>query len=684
MKLRLAKISFRDGAANIFPYLILLILSFLALYVFFYEGLLQGDDIVFHLANISDEYLSIINQGSISRISTYLGSNLGIGTRLFYSPLFHLLASLLYASTQWLGTDAVEAIKIVMFVSVFVSGLFMYRFLLKVTNGKTVASMIGAAIYVLYPYRIFDALCRAAYAEALAFVFIPLFFKGLYGLVNFKEKITVLPFVEVILGGSLLFLSHNLTAVFGFIFGVIFLLANTHKIIILCRQPRYWITGLLSIVFLVGIMSVTLFSSLELMSSGLYNISNPTRMWTTIGAVTSRIDTAFSYSGFLNYLYMNGAFGVSMGPSALTSQIISFLLLSAFFFVLHNTLGRIRKLRFFRLLISAAIYLGLMFVFANRLEVILGAAVVVLLTFAIDYVWRSAQNKEIVKGTIYKDVNFWFLIAILVLTFALITQKWLWRIMPEPLLMIQFPWRLFAFIQFFASWAIAWLCYKFEFKKAVPYAAVTALGFCLVASQALPEKRLNMLRASEPESSMVVYHGDEDYFAPTSSIGWNKEYIPQVFFQNGYVSEYSNTLYYSVKQRINQPYLEAYPLNPVALSGDCVIDVVERETPNYELGVTPLEDSLVQMPLIYYPGYRIDAYDADGTKTNLEAQNIDGLIAFELAVNHQRIGISFIGSPLIITSYVYFGLSVIGTAGLVVWFKCFDRTKKEKPDDVSH
>jgi hypothetical protein len=90
------------------------------------------------------------------------------------------------------------------------------------------------------------------------------------------------------------------------------------------------------------------------------------------------------------------------------------------------------------------------------------------------------------------------------------------------------------------------------------------------------------------------------------------------------------------------------------------------------------------MPLIYYPGYRIDAYDADGTKTNLEAQNIDGLIAFELAVNHQRIGISFIGSPLVITSYVYFGLSVIGTAGLVVWFKCFDRTKKEKQNDVIH
>jgi hypothetical protein len=78
--------------------------------------------------------------------------------------------------------------------------------------------------------------------------------------------------------------------------------------------------------------------------------------------------------------------------------------------------------------------------------------------------------------------------------------------------MIQFPWRLWAYIQFFASWAVAWLCYKFEYKKAVSYAAITALGFCMVAGQALPEKRLNMIRAAEPDSSLIVYYGDEDLF----------------------------------------------------------------------------------------------------------------------------------------------------------------------------
>ncbi len=674
--MNLKGINLRKTALKLVPYLVLLAFSFLSLYVFFYKGLLQGDDIIFHLANISDEYLSLINQGSISRISSYLGSNLGIGTRLFYSPLFHLLGSLMYVATQWLGGTAITAIKIVMFLSVLTSGLFMYHFLLKATEGKVAAATIGAAIYVLYPYRIFDALCRAAYAEALAFVFIPLFFKGLHGLVHFKDKITILPFVEVIIGGALLFLSHNLTAIFGFIFGVIFLLANIRKIIILCRTKQYWISGLVSIVLLVGLMSVSLFSSLELVSSGLYNISNPSRMWTTYELVSSRVETAFNYSGFLNYLYMNGTFGLSMGPSALTSQIISFLLLSFLFFVLDHTLRQFKKMRYFHFLISASAYISLIILFANRLEVIFGAIAVVIMAFCVDYALHLSHSERVVKGAFYQDVDFWFLIGIILLTFALITQKWLWRIIPEPLYMIQFPWRLWAYIQFFASWAVAWLCYKFEYKKAVSYAAITALGFCMVAGQALPEKRLNMIRAAEPDSSLIVYYGDEDYFKYTSSIGWNKEYIPQVFYESGYVSEYSNSLYSSVKLIINQPYVDQYPIEPAVLSGDCVIDVTKRETPNYEMDIDATSDSLIQMPLIYYPGYRIQAYE-DDKKIDLESLNIDGLIAFNVAADYQKIVISFVGSPTVIGSYVYFGLSALGTAGLVTWFKLSERKRKE-------
>jgi hypothetical protein len=59
----------------------------------------------------------------------------------------------MYVATHWLGGTAITAIKIVMFLSVLTSGLFMYHFLLKATEGKEAAATIGAAIYVLYPYR---------------------------------------------------------------------------------------------------------------------------------------------------------------------------------------------------------------------------------------------------------------------------------------------------------------------------------------------------------------------------------------------------------------------------------------------------------------------------------------------------------------------------------------------------
>jgi hypothetical protein len=327
--------------------------------------------------------------------------------------------------------------------------------------------------------------------------------------------------------------------------------------------------------------------------------------------------------------------------------------------------------------ISAGSYLGLMFAFANRLEVILGAVVVIVLSFFIDYILHAVKSEPFKKETIYKDIDFWFLIGILILTFALITQKWIWQIVPEPFLMIQFPWRLFAYVQFFISWAIGLLCYKFEFKKAVSYAAITAIGFCLVTNQALPEKRLNFIRSSEPESTIKVYYGNEDYFFPTSSIGWNKEYIPQVFFQEDYVSEYSTSLYNNVKQRIMRPYQDEYPLEPVVLSGSCDITITERVTPNYTMDIQAADDSLIQMPLIFYPGYRIQAYGDNGIKTNLDALNVDGLIAFNVNEDYGQIVVSFVGSPLVITSYVYFGISILGVAGLVTYFKFFDRYKKK-------
>ena len=59
---------------------------------------------------------------------------------------------------------------------------------------------------------------------------------GLYDITHFKDKINTIAFVEVILGGSLLFLSHNITALYAFVFGIIYLLVNIKSIIKLFKE----------------------------------------------------------------------------------------------------------------------------------------------------------------------------------------------------------------------------------------------------------------------------------------------------------------------------------------------------------------------------------------------------------------------------------------------------------------
>lgn len=677
------RVDVRKVVAHILPYVIILGLSFAALYVYFYDGLLIGDDLHFHLANINDEYLSLLNDGSISRISTYLASNLGMGTRLFYSPLFHICASIIYFVTHGLDGNAVDAVKVVMFISVFVSGVFMYRFVFKASDGSMVAATIAAALYVLYPYRIFDALCRAAYAEALSFTFIPLFFMGLYGIVHFKTEIKVMPFIEIIIGGALLFLSHNLTAMFAFIFGIIYLLANGNRIAELCRKRRYWITGLISILLLVGLMSIQLFPTMELMNTGLYNISDRVKMWTTLSHVMSRVAGAFSYSGFLNYPYMNGTHGATMSASILTVQIIYFLFLTLLFFVLDKALGQIKQLKYFHFAISAAIYIGLMIALAWRIEVVLGSIVVVVLYFFVDYIAIRRQNPS--EGRIkpiYQEIDFWFLCGIIVLIFILITQTWIWQIMPDPLLMIQFPWRLWAFIQFFASWLIGWLCHRLNTKKAVVYVATAAVGFCLVTNQALPEKRLLRELIENGQSTSTIYQGDDNHLSYNSSIGWNREYVPQVFSQSDYVSEYANTLYYAVRAKLKANFTDEYPFSPVVLEGDCLLDVTLAETPRYDLNLELTSESLIQMPLIYYPGYRVIAFDEQGTKTTREVINVDGLVAFNVDLGDDKVEVSYIGTPLTITSYVIFGLSILGTVALASVYGLVLNKKKKNNSEL--
>ena len=257
------------------PYVLLLIFTFMGTYLVFYKGLNNGDDYKYHIGNVYDYYITFLNKDTLNPISGNLAMGFGIGNRLFYSPLSHFMIAIMSVVVNVFGGSVFLGWKIVVVVSVFISGIFMYRFALHFSKNNKIVALIAASCFVLYPYRLFDAFCRLAIAEAVSIMFLPLFFMGLYDITHFDKKVNSLAFIEVILGGSLLFLSHNITAFYTFIAGVIYLLFNIKGIIKSLKLRNYILYCGVAVVLLIGISSISLFSQLELLNLDLYNVSNP-------------------------------------------------------------------------------------------------------------------------------------------------------------------------------------------------------------------------------------------------------------------------------------------------------------------------------------------------------------------------------------------------------------------------
>ena len=308
-----------------FPYLIILIFSCLGGYLVFLKGLNTGDDFRFHFPNIIEQYETLLQTHKLSPISGMIANGLGTGTRLFYSPLPHLSVALLALFYRLYGGNIILAYKTILLFTIFISGVFMYRFALHISKNNKKASLITAACFVLYPYRLFDAFCRLAFAEAYSIAFLPLFFMGLYDVVHLKDKIKTLPFLEIIFGGGCLFLSHNITAFYAFLAGVIYLLFNIHKIIPLFKNAKYITYCFVAIFLLAGIGSIAYISQFELMRLDIYNICDNKRMWTDVASVVNHTQREWSYSGFLNVSFLTSAYGNFVNEASLVIGTILYI-----------------------------------------------------------------------------------------------------------------------------------------------------------------------------------------------------------------------------------------------------------------------------------------------------------------------------------------------------------------------
>ncbi len=147
------------------------------------------------------------------RVLPNLSNGFGYGWSIFYPPLSYDLTWLIYRT----GLSALTSVKVFQFLTIFLAGVSMYGFMMKVTQNRSV-SVMAALLYASAPYRLVDIYIRNAYAESATFVLIPALFYGIHEII-YNEKGKFWPFALAL---ASLALTHNITALYAVFFGCLF------------------------------------------------------------------------------------------------------------------------------------------------------------------------------------------------------------------------------------------------------------------------------------------------------------------------------------------------------------------------------------------------------------------------------------------------------------------------------
>ena len=114
------------------------------------------------------------------------------------------------------GLDVVSSVKIVFGLSALLSGLTMYLFARRLFGQA--GGLVAALTYVYIPYHLFDLYIRAALAESVGFVFVPLTLWGFYEVITHPRLLAVLWTGAAYAG--LMFTSNLLALIFTPILGL--------------------------------------------------------------------------------------------------------------------------------------------------------------------------------------------------------------------------------------------------------------------------------------------------------------------------------------------------------------------------------------------------------------------------------------------------------------------------------
>lgn len=203
------------------------------------------------LISIINAYSTAFDTGNwfFPKILPLLAKDFGYGTGLFYSPFPYYLTTVIYKFVNcFFNFSIVDTLKIVQFLSMFLSGLFMYLFSKKLIKDDYLA-VLSALIYMVFPFRLSELFVVDNLCECFTFMFLPLIFLGFYEILynkNIKEF-----YLTFITGVTGLLLSHNIITLFTAVVCVLFVIFNYKRVFTKGNLKPF----LIAFAFILGISS---------------------------------------------------------------------------------------------------------------------------------------------------------------------------------------------------------------------------------------------------------------------------------------------------------------------------------------------------------------------------------------------------------------------------------------------
>lgn len=224
------------------------------------------DDGVQHIGRAFGTLASIKESGIFPNIIPSFANNFGYSWNLFYGPL-SVYGVIVFSL---ISNNFIVGYKLFCFLCLALSGIFMYKFSLKLINNNN-AALLSAIFYLAFPYHLTDLYTRNALGEFVSFVFIPLVFLGLYNLLYTEDN-----HYYISIGAIGLILTHNLSTLFTAVFALFYVIFNLEKI----KETRIKKGLLINIVFIVLATSFFWLPLLETKFSANYQVYEQAAMST--------------------------------------------------------------------------------------------------------------------------------------------------------------------------------------------------------------------------------------------------------------------------------------------------------------------------------------------------------------------------------------------------------------------